>query len=681
MSTRNRSITENGFNLRQGVGHVIKTIETGFYALATVVGLMTFLFMAFAILGMNAYKGSYRRRCVWADTLELKIPEQWCEDMDEKFLIIPDSSARYGLNHNCGPLQRCVPFGNPNNGFTSFDDIASSMITLFQAFSTDGQYQVMWAAYQSEPGWLVFTIFYFVSMSLLLGQVIINVFVAVLAGVFSQVREEDAEEDEEESEGSLSSTSSMSGDGSRSSVVEDLDEKADTASPADVTLDGGSAGSERDESKDVKMEYLDQKEVIPNQPGTAEGTKALNVAKMMHKKPAGRALLSEKLSYVFRSEVYGYFLLTIILTNVAVICLSGAFTPEIDDILVEIEKWFSLAFFIELIIQIMCDGSFYKYVKQGQHVFDLLCAIPTSLAFMAQVCGATTENTSTLRKLAILRIMRACKYGFLKPLGRMLATTASSFLPIMNLILVIIAFLVAWLVVGKGLLGGKLDDDYANFNTFYRGFLTLFQIFTGDSWSGLMYVAMYTACEEYECIEMVSGVCQECHMGAGAIAAYYIIMFCAGQYIFVTLFLGIILSNFSVLDFMGERQGADKMIDREEAISLISKFQKLPPAYISQKLVDYVFRYILIDMITLLPLHIATALFPSHVPTYQRLNHGQLSPRLKSLSLTGDFHLMMMRNLWRLTSPRPNSWNLLPGSSRSACGGSPNPSESFESAL
>jgi hypothetical protein len=28
-------------------------------------------------------------------------------------------------------------------------------------------------------------------------------------------------------------------------------------------------------------------------------------------------------------------------------------------------------------------------------------------------------------------------------------------------------------------------------------------------------------------------------------------MFCAGQYIFVTLFLGIILSNFSVLDFMG----------------------------------------------------------------------------------------------------------------------------------
>ena len=49
----------------KGVGHVIRTIEDGFYALCTVVGLMLFLFMAFAILGMNAYAGSYRRRCVW----------------------------------------------------------------------------------------------------------------------------------------------------------------------------------------------------------------------------------------------------------------------------------------------------------------------------------------------------------------------------------------------------------------------------------------------------------------------------------------------------------------------------------------------------------------------------------------------------------------------------------------
>ncbi|KAJ1490948.1 hypothetical protein T484DRAFT_1776300, partial [Baffinella frigidus] len=70
----------------KGVGHVIRTfedgfyalctvtglrlflfsgIEDGFYALCTVTGLLIFLFMAFAILGMNAYPGSFRRRCVW----------------------------------------------------------------------------------------------------------------------------------------------------------------------------------------------------------------------------------------------------------------------------------------------------------------------------------------------------------------------------------------------------------------------------------------------------------------------------------------------------------------------------------------------------------------------------------------------------------------------------------------
>ena len=37
-------------------------------------------------------------------------------------------------------------------------------------------------------------------------------------------------------------------------------------------------------------------------------------------------------------------------------------------------------------------------------------------------------------------------------------------------------------------------------------------------------------------------------------------------------------------------KGASKSVNRPEAIDLIAKYQKLPPMFVSQKLVDYIFR-------------------------------------------------------------------------------------------
>ena len=42
-------------------------------------------------------------------------------------------------------------------------------------------------------------------------------------------------------------------------------------------------------------------------------------------------------------------------------------------------------------------------------MFDLFCAVPTSLAFIAQLCGATPDACAFLRKLAILRVRSRAK--------------------------------------------------------------------------------------------------------------------------------------------------------------------------------------------------------------------------------------------------------------------------------
>lgn len=104
---------------------------------------------------------------------------------------------------------------------------------------------------------------------------------------------------------------------------------------------------------------------------------------------------------------------------------------------------------------------------------------------------------------------------------------------------------------------GSLDER-ANFESFVVGFATLFQIMTGDSWSGLMYVGMNSACyEDTESILRESGYVKylptymwSCYPAATlAFAIFYITFFVAGQYVFITLFLALILENFQVDTF------------------------------------------------------------------------------------------------------------------------------------
>ena len=64
----------------------------------------------------------------------------------------------------------------------------AALLVLFQSLSCDGQYNVMNSVLQSEPnhGWL--GLLYFVSFAILIGNVIINVFVAVLTNLLAHFR-------------------------------------------------------------------------------------------------------------------------------------------------------------------------------------------------------------------------------------------------------------------------------------------------------------------------------------------------------------------------------------------------------------------------------------------------------------------------------------------------------------
>lgn len=80
----------------------------------------------------------------------------------------------------------------------------------------------------------------------------------------------------------------------------------------------------------------------------------------------------------------------------------------------------------------------------------------------------------------------------------------------------------------------------------------------------------------------INGVMMRCNMGkAFVFASFYIVFLWLGQFVFVTMFLGLILENFSVVDFMSvekneDGDSADDMIDMNDARIAIAIYQKLP---------------------------------------------------------------------------------------------------------
>jgi hypothetical protein len=105
---------------------ILHTLNRGWASVGTMLALIAISTLIQGVVGVYAYAGSFRRRCVWADSMEVKIPEQWCSRYEENSL----GQRALGVHNNCGPLQVCHDIGNPDRGFTSFDHVGGCLPLL-----------------------------------------------------------------------------------------------------------------------------------------------------------------------------------------------------------------------------------------------------------------------------------------------------------------------------------------------------------------------------------------------------------------------------------------------------------------------------------------------------------------------------------------------------------------------
>ncbi|XP_055373903.1 sodium leak channel NALCN isoform X2 [Condylostylus longicornis] len=141
-----------------------------------------FFMSLYGLLGVQFF-GELKNHCVLNTTQKsfltinsLAIPDTFCS-------TDPDSG------YQCPPGMKCMKMDFLSSyviGFNGFEDIATSIFTVYQAASQEGWVFIMYRAIDSLPAWRA--AFYFSTMIFFLAWLVKNVFIAVITETFNEIR-------------------------------------------------------------------------------------------------------------------------------------------------------------------------------------------------------------------------------------------------------------------------------------------------------------------------------------------------------------------------------------------------------------------------------------------------------------------------------------------------------------
>ena len=433
---------------------IFHTFSHSIKPMATVLLFIWFVLILFGIMGMAIYgDSSFRRRCVWADTLEIKAPEQFCKRIEE-YHEYPHCTAtfnpttlfekQYGtkcevnpqkrsertsstsssqlhpssLHNNCGPFQLCLDVANPNFGFTSFDHLPAALITLFQVMSGDSDVNVMWHAIQSEPSTRVMTEIFFLVYVFLVIHVLINVFVAVFANIFAESRSAHEEMIEMRRKGmtrlsiSTSSSTSSSEHSRRATSISGSSGSSSSGHENEIVVPSKDIDNEDEVTRQYRLRRIAQQ-----QAEEAEMKRKVATPDWIQKnlnRQVDPAIQHHLLLFARDNDLYDRLTFTITLAQSVSLSLIGEMGPNTDNILEDVISNANIFFIFDAIAQIICDGSLGQHFKSGENIFNCWVTFLTTLGLVLRLLGLSPDATAVLRGAAIFRLLRMCKFSFLK---------------------------------------------------------------------------------------------------------------------------------------------------------------------------------------------------------------------------------------------------------------------------
>lgn len=190
---------------------------------------------------------------------------------------------------------------------------------------------------------------------------------------------------------------------------------------------------------------------------------------------------------------------------------------------------FTIIFAIELVLKVIGLGV-KVYFEDSMNFLD---AFVVAISLIEYTFMSGSSSYSALRALRIFRAFRVFRVARLfrrmESMGEIMRVISATLSEITYLAILLLLLTIIFALVGMQIFGGKFDFDddkpRANFDSFFRAFVTVFQILTLENWQDVLYDGMRSSA------------------GSGS-ALYFISWIFIGNYVCLNLFLAILFDSF-----------------------------------------------------------------------------------------------------------------------------------------
>ncbi|WWC62542.1 uncharacterized protein I303_105138 [Kwoniella dejecticola CBS 10117] len=185
--------------ITSGTTTILHSLKRAGPMLITVAYFLIFAAGIFSIIGVQSFKGSFRRVCTFTDpnnaTNEVVLEQQCGGSLDPDTLLQLPYLNLDGSPSSISPKGYICPLGqlcktaddNPNNGVSGFDNIFQSLVQVIIICSINTWAPVMYQAMDSD---FFSSAFYFLAGVIVLNFWLLNLLVAVVVNTFSDIRAE-----------------------------------------------------------------------------------------------------------------------------------------------------------------------------------------------------------------------------------------------------------------------------------------------------------------------------------------------------------------------------------------------------------------------------------------------------------------------------------------------------------
>ncbi|KAF1831859.1 calcium-channel protein CCH1 [Decorospora gaudefroyi] len=471
-------------NLTSGTSVILRSLKKAAPLLVNVAFLISFFWLLFSIVGVQSFKSSLRRNCVWqgTDGSENFInDEQFCggqlQDIPgyhpQGYIPAPGNpdGPKNGKGYLCPKGSLCVEGSNPFNDTQSFDNILQSLELVFVIMSSNTWSDLLYTV--ADTDYLISSLFFIVGI-LILSLWLISLLIAVITSSFQIIREE-------------SKTSAFTGEEIKEDDAENEDEKHRVSS--------------------LKRLY-------------------------------------DKTSWVW-VFVIAFGLVSQMMRSANMSDFRRSFINTAETIV-------TLILFVEILIRLAVDRR--HFFRSKRNVADFLIALITAIIQIPAIKQA--YNGKAYAWLTIFQILRVYRVVLAVPMTRdLIMIVFGNAGGLLNLILFV--FLLTFLasIFASQLFRGEIPEQEDGetipipFFDIYNSFLGMYQIFSSENWTGILYT--------------VTGYQKE-HGTAWIGASFCILWFIFANLIVLNMFIAVIQENFDVSEDEKRLQQVKAFLQQKE---------------------------------------------------------------------------------------------------------------------